>query len=366
MNVTNWNTMSFICQLLSYAGGIILLVSLISCVEMPTKMRDMLGTLEKPENPSSVTATNHTVPVSKANRSVVTDKRVALVIGNGDYPGSELINPPNDAKDMAKALRELGFEVIYGENLNQHKMENLMRTFAQKLQNASLGLFFFAGHGTQYGRENFLLPIDFSDTAIQQTSLPADDVIALMEQVGTSTKIIILDACRDTPGGNGLVAMAPRAQHESGTFIAYSTAPGKKAADGTGRNSPFTKGLLQFIHQGLPIEILFKKVRTSVKAETGGAQIPWEHTSLEGGNLCLAPCVEVSNQTSHPCQMRVGKGLYEGECQNGIPHGQGVMRYQDGEYYQGAFSHGVRHGQGTQYLVDGTEMDGNWVNGKIR
>ncbi|OQW95532.1 MAG: hypothetical protein BWK79_02170 [Beggiatoa sp. IS2] len=361
-------SLNLLTKSLSYTSSVIALVLLTSCVEMPNKMRDMFGASENP--PPPIVPASYTVPpASKTTRSV-SDKRVALVIGNGNYsPGFELNNPPNDAKDMAKTLREMGFEVVYGENTDQQTMKSLVQTFAEKLQDASLGLFFFAGHGTQYGRENFLLPIDVSnksDREIQQTSLAADHVLATMERVGTPTKIIILDACRNTPGGSGLAEMTPQTQHESGAFIAYSTAPGKTANDGTGRNSPFTKGLLQFISQGLPIEILFKKVRTAVKAETRGQQIPWEHTSLDGGNLCLAPCVEGSSNASGQCQMRVGKGLYEGECQNGVAHGQGVMRYTDGEYYQGTFSNGMRHGQGTQYLVDSTEMAGNWVNGKIR
>jgi uncharacterized caspase-like protein len=40
------------------------------------------------------------------------ERRVALVIGNGTYKTAPLVNPPNDARDMAAALREVGFEVI--------------------------------------------------------------------------------------------------------------------------------------------------------------------------------------------------------------------------------------------------------------
>lgn len=71
----------------------------------------------------------------------------------------------------------------------------------------------------------------------------------------------------------------------SGTFLAYSTAPGKVAADGGRgeRNSPFTKHLIRAMQQpNQPIEEVFKEVRRNVGKETNGAQVPWESTSLSG------------------------------------------------------------------------------------
>lgn len=343
---------------------VLLLFALAGCSDMPSKMGE---TVDRTLGISANTPVANTAASSHLQSST---KRVALVIGNGNYPAAPLTNPPNDARDLKRALEAIGFEVKLAVNANQKQMEKLIQAFAEQLAGAGLGLFYFAGHGTQYGNENFLAPAGLSpssDLDIQRHSISAGQVLATMETVGTPTKIIILDACRNSPfGEKGLTVMTPQSQYNGGAFIAYATKPGDTAADGNERNSPFAKSLLKFLPQGLPIEILFKKVRTAVKAETQGRQIPWEHTSLEGGNLCLAPCVEASSQRSGQCQMKVGEGLYEGECQNGIPHGQGVMRYGDGEYYQGSFSNGMRHGLGTQYLTDGTEMEGTWMNGKIR
>ena len=48
------------------------------------------------------------------------DKRVALVVGNSAYVHAAVLpNPVNDAGDMAKALTEVGFEVILGLDLEQ-------------------------------------------------------------------------------------------------------------------------------------------------------------------------------------------------------------------------------------------------------
>jgi uncharacterized caspase-like protein len=70
-----------------------------------------------------------------------------------------------------------------------------------------------------------------------------------------------------------------------GTFLAYSTAPGKVAADGNGkdRNSPFAKHLINAIKQpNMPIEQVFKQVRSAVIDETKGDQTPWDSSSLVG------------------------------------------------------------------------------------
>lgn len=98
--------------------------------------------------------------------------------------------------------------------------------------------------------------------------------------------IIVLDACRNNPlsahrgGGGGLAPVtAPK-----GSFVAYSTAPGKIALDGDGiNNSPYTLALAQTLTSpGLRLEDVFKKTRELVLASTGGEQVPFESTSITG------------------------------------------------------------------------------------
>jgi len=58
---------------------------------------------------------------------------------------------------------------------------------------------------------------------------------------------------------------------------------GKVAADGSGRNSPYTKNLVKVMQvPNLPIEQVFKQVRRAVQEETRNQQTPWENTSLSG------------------------------------------------------------------------------------
>ena len=218
--------------------------------------------------------------------------RVALVIGNSNYQKvSVLLNPVNDATDMAKHLTECGFKVYSHNNLNQNQMKKAIDEFGMALHNAAIGVFFYAGHGIQVRGRNYLIPVDaapYSENDVEYNCVDAGRVLGKMEDAGTSTNIVILDACRENPferswsrksTGNGLAFMnAPE-----GSLIAYSTAPGQTASDGSSRNSPYTSGLIRYMNTpNLKIEDLFKLVRMSVREETEGIQVPWESTSLEG------------------------------------------------------------------------------------
>jgi len=324
------------------------------------------GPNARPVNPNNF----QTAPTTRS----AGEKRVALVIGNGAYRHARpLDNPPHDAQSLKTALLQLGFTVIHKENLDGREMEHALQEFAQQLQGASLGLFFYAGHGGRHQKENFLISVNANlkkqGSALENELVALDRVLNVIEQAGVPTKIIILDACRDNPfKDKGLAEIKSRASHNGGTFIAYSTQPGNVAEDGQGFNSPYAESLLQLIHQpNKPIEILFRNVRTAVKQKTGGQQIPWDESSLDGGDLCLAGCFasEAGVDSSNYCTTKVGSGLYQGQCQNGLPHGQGVMKYGSGEYYEGSFENGLRNGQGIQYLTDGAEMEGQFCNGRI-
>ena len=143
------------------------------------------------------------------------------------------------------------------------------------------------GHGVQSFGSNFLLPVDIAlqDAAdLSLVGVPAQAVLRQMFPARNRTNIVILDACRNNPfatipdlSDNGLAEIkAPR-----GTFLAYSTAPGDVAVDGTGANSPFTEALASHLTApGVPIEALFKDVRVEVVKTTDGKQTPWDTSSL--------------------------------------------------------------------------------------
>jgi uncharacterized caspase-like protein len=227
------------------------------------------------------------------------EKRLALVIGNAAYVHSTpLLNPANDATDMANALQASGFEVILGIDLDKRGFEGKVREFARALGAADVGLLFYAGHALQVGRTNYLLPVDAkleSDRDLEFESVRLELILAQMELAREGkTNIVLLDACRDNPLSRGLArSMGTRsaslgrglAQVQSGvgTFIAYSTQPDNVALDGQGRNSPFTSALTRHITtEGRNLSAVMIEVRKDVIAATRGQQVPWDHSALTG------------------------------------------------------------------------------------
>jgi uncharacterized caspase-like protein len=223
------------------------------------------------------------------------ERRVALVVGNGTYEeAGTLTNPVNDATDVAARLRDLGFEVIEGNDLGKRDLERKIGEFSDALEGAGAGLFYYAGHGLQVDGRNFIVPVDAKldvPAKLRLETVQIDDILDIMEQQ-TKTSLVFLDACRNNPFVKSLRKLATNrsaaplaglAQFDStrGSFIAFSTAPGSVALDGAGRNSPFAAALIK--HMGDPgqsINDLMIAVRRDVVAETHDAQRPWEQGSL--------------------------------------------------------------------------------------
>jgi uncharacterized caspase-like protein len=169
------------------------------------------------------------------------------------------------------------------------------RAFERKVVNSDAALIYFAGHGTEVKGKNYMIPVGANIEREYELSEQAYDAAQWLDMLesakGTNTKrvnIVILDACRNnalTRGWRSSNAGLARMDAPVGTFLAYSTAPGKVASDGTGRerNSPFAKHLVNAIKQpNMPIEQVFKRVRSAVIDETKGDQIPWDSSSLVG------------------------------------------------------------------------------------
>jgi len=215
------------------------------------------------------------------------ERRIALVIGNSAYDTAPLRNPLNDAREMAKALRELGFEVLAKENVNQNDMKRAIRAFGEELRKGGVGLFYYAGHGMQVKGQNYLIPIGAvieKEEEVEYESVDVGFVLAQMESSKNAMNIVILDACRSTPFSRSFrsvgMGLAPL-DAPSGTLIAYATAPGKVAMDGNSKNGLYTQELLRHIRtEDLSIEEVFKRVRIAVHDKTQGRQVPWESSSL--------------------------------------------------------------------------------------
>ncbi|GAB4420413.1 MAG: hypothetical protein OHK0039_34020 [Bacteroidia bacterium] len=231
--------------------------------------------------------------ISRQESNTSRERRLALVIGNGQYAyAGSLRNPVNDARAMQQALESLGFTVLRYENCGQAALRRAIDEFGRQLANYDMGLFFYAGHGVQVGGNNYLIPVDAqlnNENDVEYDCVRADRVLGKMEAAGSKTNLVILDACRDNPferswsrstgGGQGLAFMnAP-----SGSLIAYATSPGNTASDGSGTNGLYTSALLKHISTpGITVEQVFKRTRSSVVEQSAGKQTPWESTSLTG------------------------------------------------------------------------------------
>lgn len=228
------------------------------------------------------------VAPAHATKDLNSGKRIALVIGNAGYASAPLLNPLNDARAVSDSLRKLGFKVISLENASQKQMFDAVREFGDQLQ-GGVGLFYYAGHGVQVKGRNFLVPINANIEREDEVPYKAFDIGQVLEKMDSAKNplnIVILDACRNNPfargsrsGSTGLAQMdAP-----TGSIVAFATAPGAEAADGSGGNGLYTSHLLRHMNTpGLKVEDVFKRTRLAVRQASNGRQIPWESTSLEG------------------------------------------------------------------------------------
>ncbi|MBP0115758.1 caspase family protein [Bradyrhizobium vignae] len=230
--------------------------------------------------------------------------RMALIIGNGAYAHVKALpNPPNDARAVAKSLRDIGFSVSEGVDLDRAAMQKMTRDFLREAARAQVAVVYYAGHGVQVDGRNYLIPVDVAlkpGANMTEAMIDMDTIMAgLDDQVRTN--ILIFDACRNNPmaqqvaaagntrgieGASGLAAptsLGTGATLGAGTLIAFATAPGQVALDGEGANSPFSAALSRHIGTpGLEVQQMLTRVRAEVVSTTKNKQVPWSNSSLLG------------------------------------------------------------------------------------
>lgn len=230
--------------------------------------------------------------------------RIALVIGNGAYAHVKALpNPPNDARALARSLRDIGFTVAEGVDLDRAAMQKMTRDFLRDAARAQVALVYYAGHGVQVDGRNYLIPVDVelkAGSGMTEAMIDMDTIMAgLDDQIRTN--ILIFDACRNNPmaqqvasagthraieGASGLAAptsLGTGATLGAGTLIAFATAPGQVALDGEGANSPFSAALSRHIGTpGLEVQQMLTRVRAEVVSSTKNKQVPWSNSSLLG------------------------------------------------------------------------------------
>lgn len=228
----------------------------------------------------------------------------ALVIAAADYDQlRDLANPVPDAASVADLLDGLGFEVTLETDRDLRRTRRALEDFAEDAAGAELVLFYYAGHGTEVGGENRLLPTDTrteSPEALRESSLPLTEVVGALTAIAPAT-VMILDACRNDPfAGTGLEELARAAVPLEGAqglalaegfarvgpaenlIYAFATAPGDTASDGPeGAHSPFAEALMRhLVTPGLEFRTALTLVTQDVYDRTRGAQTPYFESGL--------------------------------------------------------------------------------------
>src|SRR4249920_1499623 len=232
------------------------------------------------------------------------EKRVALVLGNSAYQNvAPLANPANDSARIAATLKDAGFDVVDSRrDLAAAGTRRALRDFADRSRDADIAVVYYAGHGIEVDGGNYLIPVDARlerDTDVYDEALSLDRVLVAIEPA-KKLRLVILDACRDNPFsktmkrtvasraiGQGLAKVEPNSPN---MLIAYSAKAGSTAADGDGKNSPFTVALSKHLTTpGLDVRRAFGFVRDDVLKTTSNRQEPFVYGSLGGEDVPLVP-----------------------------------------------------------------------------
>jgi hypothetical protein len=252
-------------------------------------------------------------------------KRVALVIGNDRYANlaasEQLQKAVNDARAVGKALEEIGFEVMYGENVGRLALVDRLDAFARRLAPGDTAFFFFSGHGVSLSGANYILPVDIpnvepeQETRLARVALSENDIVSDLQTRGVRVAVVVLDACRTNPftrpgskGVGGEKGLAPPPQVK-GVFSLYAASSGQAARDrlsddDRNPNSVFSRVLVPALAKpGLDLTGLAYEVREEVARiakNAGYAQEPSYYDGTIGGRVYLAGATPVQQQVAPP------------------------------------------------------------------
>jgi len=225
-----------------------------------------------------------------------TGRRIALIIGNGAYRNVHpLDNPPRDAKLIAAALHDVGFQTVTLSNdLTRDKFFQVLRAFASEAEKADWAVVYYAGHGFEIGGVNYLVPVDARLAVDKDAEIEAVALEQVLAAVGGARRLrlVILDACRNNP-------FAPTMQRtmalklvdkgfsniepSSGFMVVYAAKHGETALDGEGDDSPFATALAHDLKEPrVEVRKLFDIVRDDVWTATKHAQQPFTYGSPPG------------------------------------------------------------------------------------
>jgi formylglycine-generating enzyme required for sulfatase activity len=208
----------------------------------------------------------------------------ALVIGNAAYT-APLNNPVNDATDIAAMLQSMGFQVETVLNGSLDLMETAMTRLKDRLSadSSAYGFFYYAGHGVQFGGENYLIPMNATisnENLLRQRAMSMQFMFDELNDAGNVLNIVVLDACRDNPFSWGR-SVGLEAVTNPQSIVVYATSAGQTVLDSDERNGVFVSQLLKHLGTpGLEVHELFNRTEADVRQISNQVQMPTVYSQL--------------------------------------------------------------------------------------
>src|ERR1700736_5817442 len=136
------------------------------------------------------------IATEQSSDTATKPSRVALVIGNGNYPDASapLTQPINDARALTAALRRDGFDVDVVEDASRDDMDRAIGRLKSKIKPDSVVMLFFGGYGVQSGRESYMIPVDaaiWRESDVRRQGVSIEAVLELMQQQGARATLAV-------------------------------------------------------------------------------------------------------------------------------------------------------------------------------
>jgi uncharacterized caspase-like protein len=217
-------------------------------------------------------------PIWSGESAPLDINRLALVIGNSNYPDADSPLPQvtRDAEGLANALRKDGFLVEAASNATRSDITRAVDHLMARVQSNSIVLVYFGGHGVQSDGQNYFVPVDakiWTEDDVRREGVSIDLLLSKLKTSGARVRLVIIEASRRNPYERRFRAyshgLAP-VQTTENTLILSSAAPDQVVEDSDEPHSQLMTTVLAQLNSSKEIEEFFKNIRSAVAAKTLG------------------------------------------------------------------------------------------------
>ena len=212
------------------------------------------------------------------------EARLALVIGEANYKVAPLATPLNDAGLVAATLKEAGFAVTEGADLNGADLRKALHDFVIKAEAAGPNAILFvylAGRGVQFAGQNYFVPVDARverEADVPVATVRLSDYLDRLIALPAKARIFVFDGARilhfateGAPFASGFGVNNAALN----TVYAFNEAPGAVSPDEPGPYGIYALSLVEMLRQGFAIPQVFAAVRLRANALSDGIIVPW-------------------------------------------------------------------------------------------